>query len=448
MKRRILLISIVLALLLLSSFIGAQARDLALTATMSATPSPVTFPQADFVAAPLSGTAPLTVQFTPLYTTTGSPILGCSWTFGDGTTQFVSGSFSTCPPISHVYTAGGSFNVQLSVQITDMIFTAIKTNYIQVGAPPVTVTPTPPSGQPDLLYPSAPNWIWDPNAYDSANNCYNYTPVLVWNVQVRNAGSADAGSFVVSQNYDRQQTVSGLPAGQTSTLYFPFPGWPVATAMPGQPTLSAMYSNFHADYTNLVNESNETNNTTRSGVPVFTATPNGGPTRVYCKTATPVVTFTPTRTSTSGPTLTRTRTPTTGPTATRTRTATAGPSLTLTRTLTPTPFSTACDTPSSCVTGTPATKTPTATPTVVLGICSPVTSVITAPFSFDGAGMFCWQSSNLGAYINSWNTTTVTINGVVITNAYVPASSYPAKIGGYWYVGYSSSVAWGHFEAK
>lgn len=28
------------------------------------------------------------------------------------------------------------------------------------------------------------------------------------------------------------------------------------------------------------------------------------------------------------------------------------------------------------------------------------------------------------------------------------SGSYPAKVGGYWYVGYSSSVAWGHFEAK
>jgi hypothetical protein len=78
----------------------------------------------------------------------------------------------------------------------------------------------------------------------------------------------------------------------------------------------------------------------------------------------------------------------------------------------------------------------------------PVTSTITAPFVFDGAGSFCWQSSNLGTFINSWNTTRVAINGVNFTNVYVPASSYPAKISGFWYVAYSSSVAWGHFEAK
>jgi hypothetical protein len=77
-----------------------------------------------------------------------------------------------------------------------------------------------------------------------------------------------------------------------------------------------------------------------------------------------------------------------------------------------------------------------------------VTSTITAPFSFDGAGSFCWQSSNLGGFINSWNTTSVSLNGVDITNVFVASSAYPAKIGSFWYVSYSSSVTFGHFEAK
>jgi hypothetical protein len=77
-----------------------------------------------------------------------------------------------------------------------------------------------------------------------------------------------------------------------------------------------------------------------------------------------------------------------------------------------------------------------------------VSATITAPFTWDGAGTYCWQSSNLGSYINNWNNTSVTLNGLNITNLYIPASSYPVKINGLWYVGYSSSVAWGHFEAK
>ena len=77
-----------------------------------------------------------------------------------------------------------------------------------------------------------------------------------------------------------------------------------------------------------------------------------------------------------------------------------------------------------------------------------MSSTITAPFTYDGAGAFCWQSTNLGTYINSWNTNSVTLNGVNFTNIYVASGSYPAKIGGFWYVSYNSGVAWGHFEAK
>jgi endo-1,4-beta-xylanase len=121
---------------------------------------------------------------------------------------------------------------------------------------------------------------------------------------------------------------------------------------------------------------------------------------------------TPTRTNTPSVitlTPTRTNTPGSGPTNTPTRTATAGSSG---------------------------------------GTCSPVTSTITAPFTFDGAGTFCWQSSNLGGFINSWNTTSISVNGTNYTNLWAATSSLPAKINGFWYVSYSSSVGWGHFEAK
>ncbi len=187
----------------------------------------------------------------------------------------------------------------------------------------------------------------------------------------------------------------------------------------------------------------------------------GGPTPTPTRTS--AVTNTPTRTNTPStvvPTNTPTRTntpstvvPTNTSTRTPTRTAT-GPTPTRTNTRTPTRTPTvggSTNTPTR--TNTPATvvptNTPTRTPTSGGGTpCSPVTSTITAPFAFDGAGTFCWQSNNLGAFVNSWNTTSVTLNGVNITNVYVAASSYPPQQGGYWYVGYSSSVAWGHFEAK
>jgi len=117
--------------------------------------------------------------------------------------------------------------------------------------------------------------------------------------------------------------------------------------------------------------------------------------------------LTPTRTSTPG-----------GPTPTRTRTPTAGPSLTPTKTL-----------------------------TVMPGLCVP-TATITAPFSYDGAGTFCWQLTSLSGYINSWNTTSVIVNYVNETNLYVAASSLPAKINNSWFINYTSTSASGHFEAK
>jgi PKD repeat protein len=148
------------------------------------------------------------------------------------------------------------------------------------------------------------------------------------------------------------------------------------------------------DTTNAIAESNESNNSVVFTVPASTC---GG----------------------SSPTATRTPTPTTGPSATPSRTPTAG--------------------------GPTATRTPTQP---VGGACSPVTSTITIPFTFDGAGTFCWQASSLGGFVNSWNTTSVSVNGVNVTNVWVGSGSYPAKINGFYYVSYSSSVTFGHFEAK
>jgi mannan endo-1,4-beta-mannosidase len=123
-----------------------------------------------------------------------------------------------------------------------------------------------------------------------------------------------------------------------------------------------------------------------------------------------------------------------GPTNTPTRTATTGPSPTRTRTPTP---------------GGPS-PTPTRTPTPgQVGTCSPVTATITAPFTFDGAGTLCWRSSNLGNNINSWNTTSVTVNGVNFTNTFAFTSNLPPKAAdGFWYVSYTGNFAWSHFEAK
>ncbi len=173
-------------------------------------------------------------------------------------------------------------------------------------------------------------------------------------------------------------------------------------------------------------------------LPTATATSNG-PTATACASCGPTNTpMAPTATFTKLPaTNTPTRTATAGITATPSRTLTAGPSPTRTRTPTTGP-----------ITATPTrTLTPAASATSAAGTCSPATA-ITAPFTKDGAGTFCWQSTALGTYINSWNTTSVTFNGVNTTNLYIASGSYPAKINGFWYISYNSTSAFGHLEAK
>ncbi len=70
---------------------------------------------------------------------------------------------------------------------------------------------------------------------------------------------------------------------------------------------------------------------------------------------------------------------------------------------------------------------------------------ISIPFSFDGAGEYCWETSDDIAYINSWNMTTVEINGVDFTNTW--SSNLPSKIDGHYYIYYNGSYNWSHFEA-
>ena len=77
-------------------------------------------------------------------------------------------------------------------------------------------------------------------------------------------------------------------------------------------------------------------------------------------------------------------------------------------------------------------------------VCSPATA-ISVPFAKDGAGTFCYQAASLCGYANSWNLTTLSINGANYTNLYVAGSSV-APLNGSYTISYASSVAWGHFE--
>jgi hypothetical protein len=117
----------------------------------------------------------------------------------------------------------------------------------------------------------------------------------------------------------------------------------------------------------------------------------------------------------------------------------------------PTPTPTLEPTATETPTPVPPTEVPTATPTPITptpgsGTCSPVTRTIAAPFSYDGAGTFCWQLTSAPSYINSWNLTSLKINGVDFTNRW--ANAYPPAINGSWYISYSGQYPWSHFEAR
>ncbi len=95
----------------------------------------------------------------------------------------------------------------------------------------------------------------------------------------------------------------------------------------------------------------------------------------------------------------------------------------------------------------PAVTNPPVTGCSCVAGCSSPTSVAST-FTKDGAGEFCFVATALGSYVNSWNTDSVSINGVNCTNKYVSVSSIPKSSDGKYYIYYKGSFSWSHFEAK
>ncbi|WP_304020552.1 PKD domain-containing protein [Methanospirillum hungatei] len=117
-------------------------------------------PVAMFEATPLSGSAPLTVQFTDLSI---GPPTSYAWDFGDGGT-------STEANPSHVYSAGGTYTVKLTVKNSGGSHTMTRENYISVGGSGIVAdfSGTPTSGTvpltvqfTDLSTGGPTMWAWD-----------------------------------------------------------------------------------------------------------------------------------------------------------------------------------------------------------------------------------------------------------------------------------------------
>ncbi|QRM90408.1 DUF5011 domain-containing protein [Lacinutrix sp. WUR7] len=69
---------------------------------------------------------------------------------------------------------------------------------------------------------------------------------------------------------------------------------------------------------------------------------------------------------------------------------------------------------------------------------------IPVPFVFEGVGEFCWETSGVINFVNSWELQFLEINGVSYLNQY--STTMPARIDGKYYIHYISNVPWGHFE--
>ncbi len=71
---------------------------------------------------------------------------------------------------------------------------------------------------------------------------------------------------------------------------------------------------------------------------------------------------------------------------------------------------------------------------------------ISPPFSIDGEGEYCWETTSLGRYVYSMNMDMLSINGADLKNCWT--NKLPYKIGGKYFIYYKSSDKWGHFEMK
>jgi endoglucanase len=176
--------------------------------------------------------------------------------------------------------------------------------------------------------------------------------------------------------------------------------------------------------------------------PASTTAPTTPPTDTPAPTNPPADTSAPADTPapTNPPADTAAPTDTPGPTAI----PTATPAGTPIPTNPPTDTSAPADT--QAPTNPPSDTTPPATGCTCTNLCSSQTS-ITVPFTKDGAGEFCYVSSSLATYVNSWNTDAVNVNGTNCTNTYVSSSSI-AAIGGQYYIYYKGSYSWAHMEIK
>jgi PKD repeat protein len=175
---------------------------------------------ADFVAQPVSGTAPLTVTFTNQSQHASS----YTWTFGDG------GTAVTANP-THTYQSAGSYGVSLVVTGPGGTAQEVKSGYITVNPPAGVPTAT---FSADVVSGTAPlnvtftavtsgtveGWLWDFGDGSTATTVlvvsHTYTTTGVFDVSL--TVSNTSGSYMVSE--PRYITVKAPPS-EHHHIYLP-----------------------------------------------------------------------------------------------------------------------------------------------------------------------------------------------------------------------------------
>jgi beta propeller repeat protein len=175
-------------------------------------------PEAIFTANPVSGSAPLFVQFTD--SSTGSPTHR-SWHFGDGGT-------SSSPSPGHIYLTAGIFPVSLEVSNSLGRNFTLKRDYIHTDTPPTasfTVSAT--AGVKPLMVAfsdtstGAPiGWSWDfenDGIVDSteANPVHTYHNLGTYTVNLT-AANAYGGNTAIAQDLIR--VMNGMNSSATTTI--------------------------------------------------------------------------------------------------------------------------------------------------------------------------------------------------------------------------------------
>jgi len=316
-KKNALKIFVPLSVLLLVFALASLSRNSAKAATNTATPTACPYVTGYVRVGSTSGAGLANVVVTGVSTTDS--------TVGTGTTDS-SGLFglSGC----------GRTGMVLTPVLSGYTFSPATQTYTGTGQI-VFVATAVVGNLPDLTVLSITEFGYTlPTSTPNAQGCWPSGPYgrLGLRVTIQNIGAGNAGAFVLDLN-GVQQVVGSLAANQTLAVDF--------TGISLTRTRTAT-----VDITNIIAESNETNN-------VYTLALSAA---------------TPTRTGTVPPQvcLTRTPTPTNGPSSTVTRTPTFTLTVIKTPTYTPTQVDRtatlwASSTPSR--TPTPATNTPTRTPT-------------------------------------------------------------------------------------